>query len=81
MIMCHMIADTHEELLEMADRIRVNRKWIQYEGTSHEHFDVCLTARRRAIKAGAVEISMIGLALKLREKEEKEEQNRRMNNV
>ena len=30
MIMCHMMADTTEELLEMADKIKVNRKWIQH---------------------------------------------------
>lgn len=33
MTMCHMIADTTDELLEMVDSIGVNRKWIQYEGT------------------------------------------------
>lgn len=42
MIMCHMIADTKEELLEMADKIGVQRKWIQEEGTWQEHFDVSL---------------------------------------
>lgn len=29
MLMCHMSADTSEELLAMADRIGVARKWIQ----------------------------------------------------
>lgn len=53
MIMCHMIADTTEELLEMADKIGVNRKWIQKAGTIQEHFDVCQTKKQKAIEQGA----------------------------
>ena len=56
MIMCHMLADTTEELVAMADRIGVNRRWIQHAGTPHEHFDVCLSKRTRAVAAGAIEI-------------------------
>lgn len=33
MIMCHMMADSLEELYEMVDKIGVNRKWIQKIGT------------------------------------------------
>lgn len=57
MIMCHMMADTTEELLDMADKIGVKRKWIQYPGTSKEHFDICLSKRELAIRHGAKEIS------------------------
>lgn len=57
MIMCHMIADSTEELLEMADLIGVNRKWIQKRGTPNEHFDISKGARARAVKYGAVEIT------------------------
>ena len=56
MTMCHMIADTTEELLDMADRIGVQRKWLQYPGTWKEHFDIALSKRAMAIAAGAVEI-------------------------
>lgn len=56
MIMNHMIADTKEELLIMADKIGVNRKWIQYEDTDKEHFDVCLSIKKKAIALGAKEI-------------------------
>jgi Protein of unknown function (DUF4031) len=62
MIMCHMMADTTEELLEMADKIGVNRKWIQDKGTGREHFDVCLSARKKAVSFGAVEVGMRDLA-------------------
>lgn len=58
MKMCHMIADSQEELLEMADTIGVARQWIQDEGTYQEHFDVCMSARRQAVAAGAVEITL-----------------------
>lgn len=56
MIMCHMLADTTEELVEMADKIGVKRRWIQDHGSEHEHFDICLSKRKLAIKHGAKEI-------------------------
>jgi len=56
MVMCHMIADTTEELLVMADKIGVQRKWIQDAGTYQEHFDICKEKRELAIKAGAIEV-------------------------
>lgn len=62
MKMCHMIADTKEELLQMVDKIGVPRKWIQKEGTSMEHFDIPLTKRKLAVKNGAKEIGMRALA-------------------
>ena len=54
MKMCHMVASTHNELIDMADRIGVDRKWIQKEGTPEEHFDICLSKRDLALKEGAV---------------------------
>lgn len=56
MLMCHMVADTTEELLAMVDKIGVQRKWIQDAGTYREHFDVCLTKKKLALAAGAKEI-------------------------
>lgn len=53
MIMCHMIADTDEELHEMADRIGVKRRWHQKAGTAHSHYDICLSKRKLAIGFGA----------------------------
>lgn len=61
MVMCHMVADTTEELLSMVDKIGVNRKWIQDAGTYAEHFDVCLSKKKLAVAAGAQEISMVDL--------------------
>lgn len=61
MKMCHMIADSTEELLEMADKIGVNRKWIQDAGTYNEHFDICLSKKDKAIQSGAKPITMMEL--------------------
>lgn len=66
MIMCHMIADTRAELLEMVDAIGIPRKWIQKEGTADEHFDISKGKRARAVASGAIEIGIVELAEKCR---------------
>lgn len=58
MVMCHMIADSTEELLAMADRIGVDRRWLQKPGEPSEHFDVCLSKRALAVSYGAIEVNM-----------------------
>lgn len=57
MMMCHMMADTTEELLAMADRIGVARKWLQKAGTRYEHFDISKGKRGEAVAAGALEVT------------------------
>lgn len=68
MVMCHMIADSRDELLAMVDRIGVQRKWIQKPGTHWEHFDICLSRRAAAVRAGAIELSPKGLVRRMMEK-------------
>lgn len=53
MIMCHMVADTHEELMDMARTIGMQAKWLQHAGTYREHFDISLQKKKLAIEAGA----------------------------
>lgn len=65
MKMCHMAADSTDELLAMADKIGVARRWIQKKGTRHEHFDVCLSKKRAAIAAGAIEMTRREFGLRL----------------
>ena len=57
MKMCHLLADTTEELLSMADTISVNRRWLQHAGTYKEHFDISMSKKALALKAGAIEIT------------------------
>lgn len=65
MKMCHMIADTKEELLSMVDKIGVARKWIQHKGKWDEHFDICQSKKKLAIAHGVIEITTKELASKL----------------
>ncbi|MHB1702243.1 MAG: DUF4031 domain-containing protein [Acidobacteriaceae bacterium] len=58
MKMCHMLADTDEELHAMADKIGVARKWFQADGTPRRHYDIALSKRVLAISLGAIEITM-----------------------
>ena len=55
MIMCHMWADEIDDLLAMADRIGVQRKWLQEPPkASWVHFDISLEKKRLALAAGAL---------------------------
>lgn len=58
MKMCHMLADTTDELLAMADAIDVKRRWLQKPATIHEHFDICMAKRALAVARGAREITL-----------------------
>ena len=68
MKMSHMIADTSAELLQMADAIGVNRRWIQKAGTPWEHFDVSKAARAKAVELGAKEVTMRELGRMIQER-------------
>lgn len=66
MTMCHMIADSQPELFEMVDKIGVQRKWIEDIGTNREHFNICLSKKKKAIEFGAKEVNMRELIIILR---------------
>lgn len=70
MIMCHMLADTEEELLDMAEKIGVNKKWHQYPGTYKSHFDICLAKKKIALGLGAIEIDKRQLSNLMKRKKE-----------
>lgn len=54
MKMCHMLADSIQELHEMADRLGLKREW--YQSRSTPHYDLSKTKRVLALKLGAIEI-------------------------
>ncbi len=67
MKMCHMWADSEEELFAMADKIGVQRKWVQghksapkYAGVSWVHFDIAQSKKKLALKHGAIQTDMYG---------------------
>lgn len=66
MIMCHMIADSLEELHQMADIIGIQRKWFQ-KNASFPHYDICLKKKNIALKNGAIEVNRRELVYKMRE--------------
>lgn len=61
MLMCHMWADTLDELLAMADAIGVQRKWLQQPPkASWVHFDIAQSKRALAIANGAIRTDKYG---------------------
>jgi len=66
MTMCHMVADSLEELHAMAEKIGMKKEWFQPK--SFPHYDVSLTRRKLAVQYGAVEITRRELGLFMRNK-------------
>lgn len=55
MVMCHMWADSLDELLTMADRIGVARRWLQQPPKARwTHFDISLGKKELALRHGAI---------------------------
>lgn len=52
MIMCHMTADSLEELHAMAQAIGIRRRWFQNK--SIPHYDICKSKRALAVARGAI---------------------------
>jgi Protein of unknown function (DUF4031) len=62
MIMCHMVADTLNELHAMAEQIGMKRQWFQASPpASTPHYDLSLSRRALAVSAGAIEVDGCGL--------------------
>ena len=59
LVMCHMVADTLDELHRMADVIGIDRRHYQGPPRSrYPHYDIGLSKKALALKAGAVQITM-----------------------
>lgn len=68
MIMCHMLADSHEELMAMSYTLGLKVRWLQKPETPAEHFDVSKRYRERAVANGAVEVSSKDIVVMIRGK-------------
>ena len=66
MKMCHMLADTLDELHGMAARVGLRRAWFQTRNTPH--YDICQAKRAEAVRLGAVEIGRRQVAALIRHK-------------
>ena len=56
---CHMLADSDDELHAMAERIGVDRRWGQSaDKGSGSHYDLPSSHRDLAVQCGAIEITM-----------------------
>ena len=69
MKMCHMVADSEQELEQMARKLGLNLSWWQYKGHRKSHFDISLSKRKLAVQNGAVEITVheLGLMMQTRD--------------
>lgn len=65
LLLCHMIADTHKELLAMGEAIGMRKAWLQKEGHWDEHYDVGQTKRATAVRLGACQVSQRELVRRL----------------
>ena len=70
MKMCHMVADTSEELHAMAAKIGIDRRWHQKTGTPQSHYDICLSKRALAVQFGAQEVTLRDIGMIIRRKRE-----------
>lgn len=53
----HLLADTSEELHQMARALGLGPEWCQYAGTHREHYDLTRPKRNKALELGATPIS------------------------
>ena len=56
MKMCHMVADSLEELHEMADAITLPRHYFQNQDKRRPHYDIAMSKRALAVKLGALPV-------------------------
>ena len=53
---CHLYGDSNEELINFAEKIGLNKEWMQKSRSGIRHFDITAKFRKKAIEIGAVEI-------------------------
>ena len=66
---CHLMADTLEELHDFASLLRLKRAWFQDNNKRFPHYDLTSNKRKIAIKHGAIEKSPMELIRYFKRKE------------
>ncbi len=59
MVMCHMLADTEDELHEMAEKLGLKRRWHQISKGGLSHYDISKSKRAKALELGAEEFKVL----------------------
>ena len=65
MVMCHMLADSLDELHAMAERIGIHRRHFQNAGR-WQHYDICKAKRALALRYGAISLDSKSIIRRLR---------------
>lgn len=71
MKMCHMVADSEEDLHSMADKIGIDRRLFQNGSGGFPHYDLCNAKRKLAVKMGAIPVTLHKMGRVLRRLREK----------
>lgn len=66
MKMCHLVADTIEELKDMAGQIGCHPEWFQISRSGIPHFDIPMFRRNDAVQRGAIELDRREMAALVR---------------
>ena len=64
-VMCHLMADSLDELHAFAERLSLSKEWFQ-----DDHYDISKSKRTQAIKMGALTVSsryLVQLRKKIRD--------------
>lgn len=64
----HLVADSHDELVQFGRKLRLSTAWLQKRGTVRQHFDVTSSVRCRAIALGAIPMDDLGMPAVLKRK-------------
>lgn len=62
---CHMVADSHDELMAFARTLGMKPQWLQHAGRVTEHFDLIPSKRATALRLGAIDVTWRELGLKM----------------
>ncbi len=69
MKMCHMVADSLDELHGMADAIGLPRRYFQSQNERRPHYDIAISKRVLAVKFGALSVEERKIIMVLQENE------------